>query len=371
MTIRTNPREQIESVESVREAVIDCDIHHFDPYDDAVVERGVFPYLPRRWQRHHETIGPRGRLMASYPRAQPNAARADAWPPSGKPPGADLDFMREQLLDAWEIDYGILVPLGGGGGQQNFGYGAALSRAINDWQIADWLEPEPRLRASIDLPYEDGALAAEEIRRVGDHPGFVQIMIAARTMEPLGRRKYWPLYEAAVEHDLPIGIHFGGQGSGAITGAGWPSFYIEDHGGMPQALQAQIISLICEGVFERFPGLKVVIIEGGFAWVPSLGWRLDQSRSRLRDEVPDLKRAPSEYLAEHFWFTTQPIEEPRQPRHFHQILEQMNGGERLMFATDYPHWDFDSPARALPADLPRQTRRRIMAENARALYGLS
>ena len=92
-------------------------------------------------------------------------------------------------------------------------YDAALAQAINDWQIAEWLEPEPRLRAALVVPYDDGDLAAAEVRRLGGDRRFVQILLPVRTSEPLGKRRYWPLYEAAVDHDLPIGIHFGG-GSG-------------------------------------------------------------------------------------------------------------------------------------------------------------
>ena len=114
-----------------------------------------------------------------------------------------------------------------------------------------------------------------------------------------------------------------------------------------------------------------MIIEGGFAWMPSLAWRLDQSWKRLRAETPYLKKAPSEYIQTHFWLSTQPMEEPRQQRHFEQLLEQMDGGRHLMFATHYPHWDFDSPDRALPTALPLETRRNIMAENARQFYKLA
>ena len=135
-----------------------------------------------------------------------------------------------------------------------------------------------------------------------------------RTREPLGNRKYWPLYEVAEAHGLPLAIHVGGHGGNTITGAGWPSFYFEDHAGYPQAFQAQVLSLVVEGVFERFPGLKVVLQEGGFAWLPLA----DVARSTwpfelLRDEVAHLERKPSETIREHFWFTTQPIEEPERP----------------------------------------------------------
>ncbi|HET9222928.1 MAG TPA: amidohydrolase family protein [Roseiflexaceae bacterium] len=346
-------------------AVIDCDIHNTMPSHETLAR-----YLPERWRRQLAGYGLRFyALGAYYPRLNPNAARTDAWPPGGIP-GSDLEFMREQLLDAWGIEYGILNPLYLAGEQPNPAYSEALAQGLNEWQIAEWLEPEPRLRASLVVPYEDGQLAAAEIDRHGADPRFVQVLLVARTREPLGRRKYWPMYEAAVRHDLPIGIHFGGAGGWPITGAGWPSFYIEDHCGMPQAFQAQIISLVCEGVFEQFPTLKIVLIEGGFAWLPPLMWRLDRSWRRLREEVPHLRRAPSEYIREHFWLTTQPIEEPSKPAYFEQLLEQLDMNDRLMFATDYPHWDFDAPDLAIPANLRATLRRNIMAENARRFYRL-
>lgn len=349
--------------EPVKTSVIDGDIHNTVSSDKVLPK-----YLPTKWRRYHETIGGRGHAGAYYPRANLNAARTDSWPPSGLPPGSDLDFLRQQLLDEWGIDYGVLNPLIGAGGQLNLEYGAALASAINDWQIAEWVEPEPRLRASVIVAYEDGDLAAAEIDRVGDDPRFVQVLLVARTAEPLGRRKYWKMYEAAERHGLPIGIHFGGSGGAPITGAGWPSFYVEDHAGMPQSFQPQVTSLVCEGVFERFPGLRVVLIEGGFAWLPSLMWRLDRAYRLLRDEVPDLRRLPSEYIREHFWITTQPMEEPRKPQQLTELLEQLDMNGRLMFATDYPHWDFDSPAEAVPTWLDPNLRRAILADNARALY---
>jgi uncharacterized protein len=359
--------EQPVTRDYTRWAVIDCDIH-----PALKSPKALDPYLSERWRRHRDMIGDRGFAGSYYPRANLNAARTDAWPPSGLPPGADLDFMRQQLLDEWQMDFGILQPLLGAGAQLNQDYAAALACAINDWQIAEWLEPERRLRSGLAVAYETPEYAAAEIARLGDHPGFVQIMLGIRTSEPLGRRKYWPMYEAAVAHDLPIGIHFGSQGGSPITGAGWPSMYLEDHAGMSTAFQAQVISFICEGVFEEFPDLKIVLIEGGFGWVPSLAWRLDSAWRKLREEVPFLRRKPSEYFARHFWLTTQPMEEPERPAQFVELLEQAPWlQDKLMFSTDYPHWDFDAPDHALPkVGLPDGFPAKLMAENARRLYRL-
>lgn len=364
MVTTTTPRE---TRSQSRLSVIDCDIH-----PALKSPKALHPYLSERWRHHRDTIGDRGFAGSYYPRANPNAARTDAWPPNGLPPGSDLDFMRYQLLDAWDMDFGVLQPLLGAAQQLNQDYAFALSAAINDWLVAEWLEPEPRLRAGLVVPNETPEYASAEIKRLGKHPGFVQVMLSIRTSEPLGRRKYWPMYEAAVEADLPIGIHFGGQGGQPITGAGWPSMYLEDHAGMSTAFQAQVISLVCEGVFEQFPGLKIVLIEGGFAWVPPLAWRLDSAWRKLHEEVPSLRRAPSEYFAEHFWLTTQPMEEPPVPSQFVEMLSMAPWLEsKLMFSTDYPHWDFDAPNEALPKiGLPEGFAPRLMAENARALYKL-
>ena len=215
------------------------------------------------------------------------------------------------MLDKWEIDIGILNTLWSAGEQSNRAFGRAVAPAVNEWIMRQWLEPEPRLRASIVVPYEDGQDAAAEINRWAHDPRFVQIALVARTQEPMGRQKYWPMYEAAVEHDLPLGMHFGGAPGLPITGAGYPSFYFEDHCGMPQAFQAQLISMVFEGVFERFPTLKLVLIEGGFAWLPALMWRMDRAWEKLGSEVPELKKPPSHYIREHCWFTTQPMEETK------------------------------------------------------------
>ena len=81
-------------------------------------------------------------------------------------------------------------------------------------------------------------------------------------------------------------------------------------------------------------------------------WRMDQHFERFRDEVPHLKRRPSEYVREHFWFTTQPIDEPDEARHLRSLIEWV-GVDRLLFSSDYPHWDFDDPRFAFKTPLTR------------------
>ena len=177
-----------------------------------------------------------------------------------------------------------------------------------------------------------------------------------------------PIYQACIEHGLAVMSHAFGSGGQPITGCGWPSFYIEDHVGPSQSMQANLISLVVEGVFERFPTLRVVSAENGFAWVPSLLWRLDNTYGLLRDETPHLQRKPSEYVRDHVWFCTQPVEEPDRPDDLPWLIEQV-GADHLIFASDYAHWDWDAPDTAIPARLPDDMRRNIYYNNALALYG--
>ena len=97
-------------------------------------------------------------------------------------------------------------------------------------------------------------------------------------------------------------------------------------------------------------------------------WRLDRAWAQLGAEVPHLDRLPSEVIREHFWVTTQPIEEPPRREDWHAMLAGLGMDDRIMFATDYPHWDFDSPEGAIPSFLDGGLRLAIMHDNAMALY---
>ena len=351
-----------------RMAIADCDIHH-SPRDF----RMLYPYLEARWREHIDLFGTRARQGnysgPQYPKSQPDASRRDAWPPVGGRPGSDLGFMRTHHLDAHHIELGVLAMIRPHpGGFQNLDLSGAMCRAINDWQVAEWTGPEPRLKASIVVPYEDATASVAEIERWAGHPDMVQVLLLSRTIEPLGNRRYWPIYEAAARAGLPIGIHAFGNGGQPTTGIGWPSFYIEDMVGHSQSCQSVVASMVTEGVFARFADLRVVMIEAGFAWLPALAWRMDRAWQRLRAETPALTRLPSEYIRDHIWFTTQPMEEPAQAEHLHDTLAWI-GTDRLLFATDYPHWDYDDPQRSLKIRLTPEAHRAFFVGNAQALYG--
>jgi predicted TIM-barrel fold metal-dependent hydrolase len=331
--------------------------------------------MAARWREHMATFGTHFRhgLMGQlpYPRMMAAGMRMDAFPEDGGPPGSDLDLMRRQHLDANGVEYGMLIALSRGGMEErNLDFGAALSSAINDWQLECWVKKEPRLRAAIVVPQENAADAVTEIEKRAGDPAFVQIMISPRSSDPLGHRRYWPIYAAAERCDRPLALHVAGYSGGhPSTGTGWPTYYIQEHYAMSTGMQNTLASLVFEGVLERFPKLRIVLIEGGFAWLPALTWRMDKHWERMRAETPHLKRRPSEYVREHVWFTTQPIEEPEHPEHLNDIMQWI-GWDRLMFSTDYPHWDFDDPRQVFKARLTEEQKAKVFRDNAKAFYGL-
>ncbi len=348
--------------------LIDCDVHHnWHSIAD------LFPHLPKYWVNYVRESGFARLPNAPYPKGANGGQRQDAKPEGGGPAGSDRELMRRQLLDGYGVDYAILT-----GSFYNVAFlpnadlAIVLSQALNNWMVEHWLGYDTRFKGSLTVPLQDVSAAVAEIERLGDHPDIVQVLIPVGSRMPYGQRYFHPIWEACERHGLAVGLHFGGIGLSTAnppTSAGWPSYYIEWHTDMSQAAQAQAVSLVSEGVFEKFPNLKFVFIEVGIAWLPHVMWRLDKNYKGLRSEVPWLKRMPSEYIKGNMRFTTQPIEEPENPEHLLQIFAMIEAESLLMFASDYPHWDFDSPVQALPR-LPADFKQRLMAENARALYGI-
>jgi uncharacterized protein len=332
--------------------VIDCDIHTRIPSAEA-----LFPYLSEHWREYIRTSAFKGAVDTAYP---PNA------PTTGAPP--DLDAVRRDVLDPWSVQIGILNCSYAVDSLHNPDTAAAMAAAVNDWLTAEWLDKEPRLRASMVVPTRVPEMGAREIDRLGDHPGFVQVLLPVRSEAPYGHRRYLPIFEAADRHNLVVSLQFGGAPGNPPTGSGWPSYYIEEYVGMAQVFQTQVLNLVVEGVFDRFPNLRMALIEGGWTWLPSLMWRIDKDWKGLRREVPWNTRVPSEYIRERIRLSLQPIDAPPDPKHLLQIVEQMGSDELLMFATDYPHWHFDSPSEAIPGGLPDGIRRKILYDNARAFY---
>lgn len=347
--------------------LIDTDFHHCWRSTEEVLEFMDEPYRTE--------IGCYGfRNLLSGIRYEEGGLRWDATPPGGGAPGSDPEFARTHHLDKYNVRFALLTGAAGQiAGMPDPDYAAAVCRAANDWTLARYLPADSRYKMALKIATQDPLLAVKEIERLGAHPDVVAISISGTASRiPFGQRFYWPIYEAAQKHDLALHFHPSTTSviaNGASTAAGMATTYLESHTALPQFYQAYLISMVYEGVFVKFPRLRVMFIEGGFSWLVHVLWRMDKEWKALRQQAPYLKKLPSEYVFDHVKLGTQPIEEALKPGQLLQIFEMIQAEKTLVYASDYPHYDFDEPS-VLPRGLSDKARRRILHDNACEWLGL-
>ncbi len=352
---RTNDRIELPV------GAIDCDIH---PPAPAIAD--ITCHMDDYW---HDTIVARGIMhldSIAYPHGAPLTSRPD-WRDAAGGLTNDPVRMRHDALDQWGIGTAILNSLYGVHLLHDPHMASAFARATNDWLAEAWLDKDKALRASIVIPIQDTAAAVAEIERRASDPRFVQVLFPVAAETPYGRAQYWPIYEAAVRHGLPIGIHSGSSYRHPVTSLGWPTHYVEDYVAQAQAFQAQLASLVSDGAFAKFPGLKVVLIELGVAWLPAFLWRFSKFWRGLRPEVPWVDRSPLEIVRDQVRLTMQPFDAPNDATTVGKVIDQIGSDAMLLFASDYPHWQFDGD-RLVPDGVDATLLRKMAIENPRETY---
>jgi len=340
---------------------IDCDLHPTVPRLDALL-----PYLDEVWRDNVVRRGIEPLVPISYPTRNPLSVRAD-WRDADGLGATDPGRLGREALDPFGTRRAILNCLYGAPVLFSDDLASAFSRAVNDWLAAEWLTVDPRLRASIVVPQINAERAVDEIERRAGDPRFVQVLLLVSGEVPLGRRQNWPIFAAAERRGLPIGIHAGSTYRHPVTPVGWPSTYIEDYVSQASAFASTLTSLVAEGVFAKFPGLTVVLMESGVSWLPAHLWRLTKFWKGLRSEVPWVSDPPISIVRERVRLTMQPMDAPDQPALLARLIEHIGSDEMLLFATDYPHWQFDG-ADALPPGLEAGLARKMMVDNPLRTY---
>ena len=228
----------------------------------------------------------------------PLSGRADWRPAQGKP-GSDLAMVQRGAFDQLGARTRSAMCSTARRRCSTPIWRPAFCKAINDWIAAEWLSKDSRLRASIVIPLQAPDLAIEEIERRASDNRFVSVLVLAQGENLLGRRHYWPVWQAAEKHKLPVAIHAGSQYRSAPGSIGWPSYRYEYYMAEAQAFQAQVLSLVYEGVFGKFPELKVVLMESGVSWLPAFMWRANKTWRGVRVEVPWVEREPAAIIRDH------------------------------------------------------------------------
>jgi uncharacterized protein len=337
--------------------IIDIDLHH-----RWHAEEDLLACLDPEWRELYDRSRSRVPVespIVIYHHVSGFNKRVDSIPPTGGLPGSHYETTRDQLLDPHDVARAVLsFDIGDIGGHPNPYLASALCRAANDWTVSRWIEEsgDPRLYTACLVPTQIVEDGVREIHRMAENPRVVEALMVSNGLGmPFGHPVYHPIYAAAEECGLPIAMHNGGDlwhGTTQAIAGGVPHTRFELHTLSPQHSMQHLSSFIAHGVFEKFPKLKLMVIEAGVAWLPWLMWGLDRQYGELRRESKLLRRLPSEYLRDHVVLSTQPLEMSDSRGDLLECLEAAGGMEdMLVFASDYPHWDGDEPsyiARRLP-----------------------
>lgn len=243
-----------------------------------------------------------------------------------------------------------------------------LANAYCRWLVERVLPEDDRIIALAYLPFNSPDEAEKIVAKYAGHKQIVGFTVCAVRHKPVHHNQYMRLYRMIEESGKPLAFH---------AGPFWddPSFkqlnrFISMHAlSFVHYNLIHITNWIINALPERFPKLKTIWVESGLAWIPFLMQRLDHEALLRQNECPGLTRRPSDYMREMF-YTSQPLE-----RFDLDILEmtmrKMNAESQLLYASDWPHWDFDPPSAitTLPF-LSDQAKKNILGLNAARLFNL-
>ena len=341
---------------------IDSSVHARPASTDALRH-----YLGKEWT--HRRLGPGERYY--YPNPSGDYV-SDAYGASGAP-GSDRKTVGRQLFETFGLREAILLPLGLGL-LPDTDLGTAVAAAINDWQANEWLsgwERAPRLWGSIRIFPRDVPGSIAEIERWHEDPRFVQIAMPAQSLLLYGDRSFHPLWEAAQAAGLPVVIHADAE-SGIEY---WPT----PNGHFNEFWEfsayesfnsiTHVLNLMAEGVFDRWPNLRLVLGDGAFDVIAALVWRWDKDYRPTRVEMPWMRHHPSEYLSQNCRFVTQRGEGPGDDATRTRWAATIEAGSMLLFGSSYPYWSCYDPREAIPT-WPSSMADDIFYNNANATYRL-
>jgi predicted TIM-barrel fold metal-dependent hydrolase len=322
----------------------------------------LLPYLEPHWQAYlRETFlagasSGTGRLhtTAGASFTHPGWAEGLSLPPQE----LTLEVLRERVLD--QAERAVIHCYSGVEAFTHPYFGPAMATAVNQWLADEWLDRDDRLLGTAVIAPQHADAAVAEIHRVGQDPRFVQVALPARSVEPYGAQRYWPIWEAAAEHRLAVAITYGGASLTSPTPVNWPGSFFELYTLAPLQFGTHLASIVFSGVLRRFDDLRVVMVESGWTWLPPLLWRMDWEWKGSRREVPWVDERPSEFVRRHVRFTTQPCDRPDDLGRLREIIEQIGSDDMLLYASDHPRapeFALDDPALGLDAALVERIRR--------------
>jgi hypothetical protein len=255
----------------------------------------------------------------------------------------------------------------------------ATAAAYNDFLRHEVLPASPRIKAQIMVNHRNPDAGAAEIRRVGEHPGFVGVYTEfGGNYEPIGTARHDPIFQAAVERDLAVASHIGTFWQKMTPLSEGTRTWTELTGLSAVSISfAYVGSMIMQGLFDKFPDLRVIIQEGGFWWLPEFMARADDYylshpgdirlvERKLESGEKFLNKLPSEYFDSNIRFSTQPMCFPKNPAHFKPLMTLCRGEDWLLYSSDWPHATFDPFNWVFNGAISDGGRKKILRDNAMA-----
>lgn len=337
---------------------VDCDVHLRSPG-----QADLMPYLDAYWRDMFPYRNIDHMELMSFPFSAKHYSR----PGTSGGGASSAAEITENLLDPLKLDAAIASVVNGVHALHDPYLAAAMCQAINRWMVETYLDKEPRLRASLVVPFQNPEAAAEEVRRYANDKRFVQVLAICGGEHQLGHRYYWPIYRAAAEAGFALSIHPGSAYRFAPTGAGFFSSLTEDQVSWTQGFGNQIMSLLAEGVMTEYKDMKIVLAESGVSWLFGISWRISKNWRGVRMEIPWVKQSPDEIIQNSVRMTIQPFDSPPDPADGQAVIDCIGSPDMLLYASDYPH-DYGTALGAWPEALPTDLATTIGRDNARATY---
>jgi predicted TIM-barrel fold metal-dependent hydrolase len=352
--------------------VVDCDCHHYEgmsykdiaPHIDNPTVRDIFARYGS-WQIDHTIVpGSLGdRVVAGRVRREVGA----------QPAGSDFDPVAWSVIEsmlAMGIDYAVLfpTPMLVLGRHPQLEIEVEYSRGYNRWLIKEILPQSGALITMPYLPITDPDAAMSFIEEFGDEPSVVGFLVTAARFQRLHENRFMKVFAALEERGLPVAFHSGPSWSGQEFET--LNRFLSVHAlGFPFNAMIHLTNMVVNGIPERFPKLRFIFMECGVTWLPFIASRLDNEYLMRPSEAPLLRRLPSEYISD-FFHTSQPLERASEEQ-MSLTFDLIDAENKLLYASDYPHQDFDHPSSI--ADLrfvSEDGRRKILGANAAELLGL-
>ncbi len=247
---------------------------------------------------------------------------------------------------------------------------AGMARAYNRWAEEMRETSSGRVLAAGPVPLNDVTRAVEEVRYAYEQLGMRCFWARPNPFNnrTLGDRYFDPLWEILQDLNVAFATHEFMGLVGPSAGEDRFSSFVEWHSCVHQMeAQMAMLAMIVNGVYERFPKLRVAYMEAGSAWLPSWLHRIEEHVELAGWlETPECTKPPVEYFKRNCWITTECDEHL-----VYHVIEEM-GDDRILFETDYPHPDSKYP-RAVQTFLDQgkisdESKRRILWDNALDFY---